>query len=114
MSLGILKSRLEYSLICPIVLFESYYSVVSYRMFCCIYSTSWQDILLSSAEVFPVFSSVLYIEMSYRVLVFPGKRFAGGISTTTANVWVSVAGKLRDSDRKWLPRNCYDFTFEVS
>lgn len=51
--------------------------------------------------------------ISYRVLVIPGKRFAGGISTTTANVWVSVAGQLRDSDRKWLPRNCYDFTFEV-
>ncbi|KAF6033953.1 DENND5A [Bugula neritina] len=43
---------------------------------------------------------------------FSGKRFAGGISTTTANVWVSVAGKLRDSERKWLPRNCHDFTFE--
>ncbi|XP_067950634.1 DENN domain-containing protein 5B-like isoform X2 [Watersipora subatra] len=51
-------------------------------------------------------------ELSYRVLVVPGKRFAGGISTTTANAWISVAGKLRDSDRKWLPKNVYDFSFE--
>jgi len=55
----------------------------------------------------------LIIVISYRVIICPGKRFAGGIYTTTANVWISVAGQIRDSDRKWLPKNCLDFTFEV-
>lgn len=52
-----------------------------------------------------------FIVLPYRVLIFPSRRL--NLSTTTANVWVSVSGTLGETGPISLPKNALEFVFEV-
>lgn len=49
--------------------------------------------------------------VTYRVLVFPSTKL--GCSTTSANVWLSVAGQMGDSGRMELQKGLLELTFEA-
>lgn len=67
---------------------------------------------LNAADFFCFTNTFTSTVMTYRLLVFPSKRFAGGLSTTTANAWISLAGHLRESDRFSIPKSTLEVVYE--
>ena len=47
----------------------------------------------------------------YRVLIYPSTKL--GCSTTSARVWVSVAGQLEKTSLMEVPKSLLELTFEV-
>ena len=68
--------------------------------------------MFSSLEPYVITISIVAIAvLPYRVLIFPSRRL--NLSTTTANVWVSVSGTLGETGPLSVPKNSLEFVFEV-
>ncbi|XP_070189297.1 DENN domain-containing protein 5B-like isoform X2 [Littorina saxatilis] len=65
---------------------------------------------LNAVDFFCFTSTFSNTLMTYKVLVFPSTKL--GCSTTSANVWLSVAGQLGDSGRMDLPKGLLELTFD--
>ncbi|XP_021965831.1 DENN domain-containing protein 5B isoform X2 [Folsomia candida] len=66
---------------------------------------------LNAADYYCFTNSYLNIVLPYRVLIFPLKRF--NISSTSANVWISVSGTLGETPNLQLPKNSLEFVFQA-
>ena len=49
--------------------------------------------------------------ITYRVVIVTGKQLGG--STTTANVWMILAGEIKDTGTISVPKNECEFRFQV-
>lgn len=65
---------------------------------------------LNAVDFFCFTNTFANTVVPYRILVFPSTKLGG--STTSANVWLSVAGQLGDSGRMDLPKSLLEHTFE--
>ena len=66
---------------------------------------------LNAVDYYCFTNTYTNIVLPYRVLIFPSKRF--NVSTTTANVWVTVSGTLAETQPLSVPKNTLEFVFQV-
>ncbi|CAG7734875.1 unnamed protein product [Allacma fusca] len=65
---------------------------------------------LNAVDYYCFTNTYTNIVLPYRVLIFPSKRF--NVSTTTANVWVTVSGTLAETQTLSVPKNTLEFVFQ--
>ncbi|KAK7476297.1 hypothetical protein BaRGS_00032490, partial [Batillaria attramentaria] len=65
---------------------------------------------LNAVDFFCFTNTFTNTVVPYKVLVYPSTKL--GCSTTSANVWVSVAGQLGDSGKMELPKSLLELSFE--
>ncbi|XP_076445285.1 DENN domain-containing protein 5B-like isoform X3 [Babylonia areolata] len=65
---------------------------------------------LNAVDFFCFTNTFTNTMVTYRVLVYPSTKL--GCSTTSANVWLSVAGQLGDSGRLELQKSLLELTFD--
>jgi hypothetical protein len=54
---------------------------------------------------------LLYTAITYKVVIVTGKQLGG--STTTANVWMILAGEIKDTGTIDVPKGECEFRFQV-
>lgn len=90
-------------------------NAVDYFCFTNTYLTTSKSLkTYSSARVFEldVLFLVIFLELPYRVVIFPSKK--SSVSTTSANAWVAISGTNCESTQVPVPKGTSDFLFHVS
>ena len=65
----------------------------------------------SSENHYKTFIVSFLTAITYRVVIITGKQLGG--STTTANVWMILAGEIKDTGTISVPKNECEFRFQV-
>lgn len=85
-------------------------NAVDYFCFTNTYPTTSENIFFLSRQFRIIIS--FSIELPYRVVIFPSKKF--GAATTSANVWVAISGNMGETQQVKTPRGTLEFVFHVS